>query len=87
MSRLCEQDKVVRALEEKLQQLHKEKVGRLPFLCTVDVAACADDEDTGSQRRETTQGCRPFSVVLFIPTVHARASLAVSQPGNRDECR
>ncbi|MBO8759630.1 hypothetical protein INO94_15010, partial [Staphylococcus aureus] len=25
LSRLCEQDKVVRALEEKLQQLHKEK--------------------------------------------------------------
>lgn len=31
--------------------------------------------------------CRALSVLLFITTVHARASLAVSQPGDRDERR
>lgn len=40
---------MVRALEEKLQQLHKEKVGPFPFLCPADVAACAADDDMGSQ--------------------------------------
>lgn len=37
LSRLCEQDKAVQALEQKLQQLHKEKVrappGGDPHLC------------------------------------------------------
>ncbi|KAK1341335.1 hypothetical protein QTO34_017740, partial [Cnephaeus nilssonii] len=37
LSRLCEQDKVVHALEEKLQQLHKEKVGQLCLLSTIGV--------------------------------------------------
>lgn len=47
---------MVRALEEKLQQLHKEKVGPFPLLCTVGVAACADDDDTGSQSQRSEPG-------------------------------
>lgn len=46
LSRLCEQDKVVHALEEKLQQLHKEKVGQLCLLSTIDVTFYAYYQDT-----------------------------------------
>lgn len=46
LSRLCEQDKVVHALEEKLQQLHKEKVGQPYLLYTSDVTFYTSYQDT-----------------------------------------
>jgi len=48
LSRLCEQDKVVQALEEKLQQLHKEKVGQLYLLPKVDVILHAYYQNVGN---------------------------------------
>lgn len=52
MSRLCEQDKVVHALEEKLQQLHKEKVGQLRLLSPIDVTLCDGYQDAENSSKK-----------------------------------
>jgi hypothetical protein len=79
---------VVHALEERLQQLHKEKVGQLGSFPTPDADAAFYVIRTLMRKVSSVPSVgQNTKGVLFIAIVHTRAGFAVSQPGDRNECR